>query len=65
MIDAGQAQQNADRLDPFMGGCNEAYSHGRPLAKGTAFEMDEKVPAGQHRVEVKVSDKSGRRATQR
>jgi hypothetical protein len=45
-----------------------AYSwllDGRPRAKGSAFEMDEKVPAGQHRVEVKVSDKSGETATQR
>ncbi|MGH8571477.1 MAG: hypothetical protein ACREX8_02725, partial [Gammaproteobacteria bacterium] len=38
---------------------------GRPLAKGTAWEMGAKVPAGQHRVEVKVSDKSGQSATQR
>jgi hypothetical protein len=53
---------DADEGDPL------AYSwllDGRPLAKGSAFEMDAKVPAGQHRVEVKVSDKSGRSATQR
>jgi hypothetical protein len=53
---------DADAGDPL------AYSwllDGRPRAKGSAFEMDEKVPAGQHRVEVKVSDKSGRSATQR
>ncbi|MGH8480207.1 MAG: hypothetical protein ACREXK_11675, partial [Gammaproteobacteria bacterium] len=45
-----------------------AYSwllDGRPLAKGTAFEMDAKVPAGRHRVEVKVTDRSGQGATQR
>jgi hypothetical protein len=44
-----------------------AYSwllDGRPLAKGTAWEMDATVPAGQHRVEVKVTDKSGAAATQ-
>ena len=53
---------DADKGDPL------AYSwllDGRPRAKGSAFEMDEKVPAGQHRVEVKVSDKSGQTATQR
>ncbi|MGH8565839.1 MAG: hypothetical protein ACREXW_17800, partial [Gammaproteobacteria bacterium] len=38
---------------------------GKPLAKGTAWEMGAKVPAGRHRVEVKVSDKSGQSATQR
>jgi predicted Ser/Thr protein kinase len=45
-----------------------AYSwllDGRSRAKESAFEMDEKVPAGQHRVEVKVSDKSGQSTTQR
>ncbi|MGH8589075.1 MAG: hypothetical protein ACREXX_06975, partial [Gammaproteobacteria bacterium] len=53
---------DADEGDPL------AYSwllDGRPLAKGTAWEMGAKVPAGQHRVEVKVSDKSGQSATQR
>ncbi|MDQ3774313.1 MAG: hypothetical protein M3461_08105, partial [Pseudomonadota bacterium] len=53
---------DADEGDPL------AYSwllDGRPLAKESTFEMDVKVPAGQHRVEVKVSDKSGRSATQR
>ncbi|MGH8566670.1 MAG: hypothetical protein ACREXU_01315, partial [Gammaproteobacteria bacterium] len=53
---------DADAGDPL------AYSwllDGKPLAKGTAWEMGAKVPAGQHRVEVKVSDKSGQSATQR
>ncbi|MGQ0594944.1 MAG: protein kinase domain-containing protein [Gammaproteobacteria bacterium] len=53
---------DADAGDPL------AYSwllDGRPLAKGSAWEMDAKVPAGQHGVEVKVSDKSGQTATQR
>ncbi|MCA1853620.1 MAG: carboxypeptidase-like regulatory domain-containing protein, partial [Beggiatoa sp.] len=54
--------KDADQGDPL------AYSwllDGRPLAKGTAWEMGATVPAGQHRVEVKVSDKSRQTATQR
>lgn len=53
---------DADEGDPL------SYSwlfDGRPLAKGTSWEMDATLPAGRHRVEVKVSDRSGQSATQR
>ena len=64
----GAAQRFAVEATDADGGDPLAYSwllDGRPRTKGSAFEMDEKVPAGQHRVEVKVSDKSGQTATQR
>jgi len=64
----GTAQRFTVEATDADGGDPLAYSwllDGRPRAKGSAFEMDEKVPAGQHRVEVKVSDKSGQTATQR
>ena len=67
-IARGAAQRFTVEATDADEGDSLAYSwllDGQPRAKGSAFEMNEKVPAGQHRVEVKVSDKSGQTATQR
>jgi hypothetical protein len=54
--------KDADPGEPLTYGW---FLDGRQVGKGNAFELDAKVPAGQHRVEVRVSDKAGATATQR